>query len=43
MKLARILFAVVAIAALSVGCSDLPTESGGCPVAGGPHCLPSGG
>ncbi len=43
MKLARILFAILAIAALGVGCSDLPTDAGGCdPVSGGPHCSPGG-
>ena len=42
MKLARILFAILAIAALGVGCSDMPTEAGGCPVSGGPHCVPGG-
>lgn len=44
MKLVRVLFAVLAIAALSVGCSELPTEaSDSCPVSGGPHCAPGNG
>ncbi len=43
MKLVRFFLAVLAIAALGVGCSDLPTDaSGGCPVGGGPHCAPDG-
>ncbi len=42
MKLARILFAVLAIAALGAGCADMPTDAGGCPVTSGPHCLPGG-
>ena len=42
MKLARILFAVLAIAALGAGCADMPTDAGGCPVQGGPHCVPGG-
>lgn len=42
MKFARLLFAALAIAALSVGCSDLPTDAGDCPVKGGPHCTPGG-
>ncbi len=40
MKLARVLFAILAIAALSVGCSDLPSSPDGCPTQGGPHCSP---
>lgn len=41
MKLARFFLAVLAIAALGVGCSDLPTDAGPdteCPTQGGPWC-----
>lgn len=38
MKLVRLLFAILAIAALGVGCSDLPSEPDNCPTLGGPHC-----
>jgi hypothetical protein len=38
MKFVRLLFAILAIAALGAGCSDLPSEPGNCPTMGGPHC-----
>ncbi len=43
MKILRVLFAALAIAALGVGCSDLPTDTADCPATGGPHCQPGGG
>ena len=43
MKYVRLFLAILAMAALSVGCSDLPTDAAGdCPTTGGPHCLPDG-
>jgi hypothetical protein len=43
MKFARLVFAILAMAALSVGCSDLPTDTDQrCPIQGGPHCTPDG-
>ncbi len=41
MRYVRLVFAILAIAALSVGCSDLPTDAAAdCPTTGGPHCTP---